>query len=116
MVIFLPRTTTYIAGRDVHNVYVSSVNSFGKAVGFCDYEEQETVHGFYAWNETEVGETDMQQCVFGTRPDIGAGGRARRMCIAHRTWRDYDGGDCITELTFELQRLVSCNNTLSSLL
>ena len=67
----------------------------------------------YSWNETEVDKTDIQVCAFEPRPEIGSSGRARRMCVGHRTWREYDGGDCITELTFELQQLrVSCSNTV----
>ena len=75
--------------------------------GFCDFESQNTDHGFYNWTETEVGQTDMQSCEFGPKKEYEPDGKAKRMCAAHREWEQYDGEQCITRRTHELQRLVS---------
>ena len=83
--------------------------------GFCDFEPQDTDHGFYNWTETEVGQTNLQKCEFEPKQEFVPDGRANRMCNAHRKWEEYNGTQCITRRTFELQRLVSCGEEVQSI-
>ena len=75
--------------------------------GFCDFAPQDTDHGFYNWRETVVGQTDVHICEFGPKEEFQPNGKVKRMCTAHRKWEEYDGEQCITRRTFQLQRLVS---------
>ncbi len=80
--------------------------------GFCDFEPEVNDHGSYDWRETEVGQTDLQICEFGPKEEFQPDGRAKRMCSAHRMWNEYNGEQCITRRTFQLQRLVSCGKEI----
>ena len=72
--------------------------------GFCNFEVEETSHGTYMWNETMVGQTDEQTCVFGTK-DGYEGGKATRSCMSRDTWSVYDGEACVTEVTARIRRI-----------
>ena len=72
--------------------------------GFCDSEFKDTAHGEYTWSETEVGQTDEQECVFGNK-DGYEGGTAQRTCLAPHSWSNYTGEACITRVTYDIRQL-----------
>lgn len=79
--------------------------------GFCNFEVQETDHGIYNWNETMVGHTDEQTCVFGTKVGFDTG-KATRSCMSHDVWSDYDGDACISEITYRIRQIAEVHTYL----
>lgn len=68
--------------------------------GFCDSEVEDTDHGKYTWNETQVGTTDEQECTYGNKEE-DSNGKATRYC-GSTGWMDYDGSACISRASYEL--------------
>ena len=73
--------------------------------GFCDYQEQDTPHGMYQWNEAHVGDTDKQQCEFGKKPEASEGSMATRHCESGGQWMEYNGEACTSRATYKLTLL-----------
>ncbi len=74
--------------------------------GFCDSEINTTVvHGVYNWSEIAVGNKDHILCYYGNENAPNSTANVSRKCEAHRTWAEYDSGECITLTTFRFQQL-----------
>ena len=80
--------------------------------GFCDRELENTDHGEYTWNETYVGNTDQQKCVFGPKDGFPEIVFATRACIHHEQWMEYDSTACLSERTYRLRRLSKVNRDI----
>lgn len=65
--------------------------------GFCSQEQTQNQHGFFTWNETEVGSNDTQICEFGTKVVFTPGGQGKRHCKGPRLWADAYNDECLTE-------------------
>ena len=79
-------------------------NSYILVNGYCDYEKQETLHGTYEWDETEVGQNRSEECIHGAVDDF-PDGMATRNCLSPRTWNAYYGEMCITTNTFRIREI-----------
>ena len=71
--------------------------------GFCDYEVENNAHGVYMWRETQVGDTDNQICVFGTKE--GFDGRMATRYCAMDGWMVYNSAACTSRASYELMQL-----------
>ena len=84
---------------------VNGVCSNATGKGFCDREPEKTLHGCYIWNETRVGQTDAQICVYGPKEEYKPDGRATRVCMGPLRWEMYSGIECVSEATNRLRSL-----------
>ncbi|XP_064384592.1 deleted in malignant brain tumors 1 protein-like isoform X4 [Halichondria panicea] len=74
--------------------------------GFCDSEINNTVlHGVYSWTETEVGGKNSFLCYYRSLNAPNSTATVARICNGHRMWSTYTPGECISETTFEFQRI-----------
>ena len=61
--------------------------------------------GNYTWSETEVGESDEQDCFYGAVEE--GTGKATRRCVERNNWGKYDGNTCLTRHAYELRLLAA---------
>ncbi len=75
------------------------------ALGFCDFETQDTEHGLYNWTETTVEDSSTLQCALACN-ETAQRGTAERQCGSQGQWQNYYGEDCTTRTTFEFCTIV----------
>lgn len=75
-------------------------------MGFCDSEINDTVrHGIYSWRETTVQDNTSLRCFYTDLKAPNSSAQVTRQCMGHRHWAEYFPGDCISETTYEFQRI-----------